>query len=59
MLNTTTTYQGLNATQVAESRQRNGVNILTPPKKKSLLLRFLNFDPIIIILLVAGLPLWA
>lgn len=54
MLNTTTTYQGLNATQVAESRQRNGVNILTPPKKKSLLLRFLNFDPIIIILLVAG-----
>ena len=49
-------YQGLNEIQVAESRAKHGVNILTPPKKESLLTRFLGKfrDPLIIILLVAG-----
>ena len=51
-----THYQGLNEIQVAESRAKHGVNVLTPPKKESLLTRFLGKfrDPLIIILLVAG-----
>ncbi len=49
-------YQGLTEAQVEESRVKNGVNILTPPRKESLLKRFLEKfrDPLIIILLVAG-----
>lgn len=48
-------YKGLDDSQVAESRQRYGVNMLTPPKKKSVwLLFFEKFnDPIIRILLIA------
>lgn len=50
-------YTGLNARQVAESRQEHGVNVLTPPKQKSVWKRFLEKfrDPLIIILLCAGI----
>lgn len=50
-------YQGLTDAQVSESRKIHGVNILTPPKKESLIKRYLEKfkDPLIIILLVAGL----
>ncbi len=46
---------GLNQTQVEESRAKHGVNILTPPPKPSLWVKFFeNFkDPMIRILLVA------
>ncbi len=46
---------GLNLTQVEESRAKHGVNILTPPPKPSLWIKFFeNFkDPMIRILLVA------
>ncbi|MBQ2838679.1 MAG: calcium-translocating P-type ATPase, PMCA-type [Muribaculaceae bacterium] len=46
---------GLNAQQVEESRVKHGVNILTPPPKPSLWVKFFeNFkDPMIRILLVA------
>lgn len=49
-------YEGLTGAQVAESRQKHGVNILTPAEKQSLLSRFLEKfgDPLIIILLIAG-----
>ncbi|MDE7179789.1 MAG: calcium-translocating P-type ATPase, PMCA-type [Muribaculaceae bacterium] len=49
-------YEGLTGAQVAESRQKYGVNILTPAEKQSLLSRFLEKfgDPLIIILLIAG-----
>ncbi|MDE5655893.1 MAG: calcium-translocating P-type ATPase, PMCA-type [Muribaculaceae bacterium] len=49
-------YTGLTDAQVEDSRSRNGANILTPPRKKSLFSRFLEKfnDPLIIILLVAG-----
>ncbi|MDE5643220.1 MAG: calcium-translocating P-type ATPase, PMCA-type [Muribaculaceae bacterium] len=49
-------YTGLTDTQVAESREKHGANILTPPQKESLLMRFLEKfgDPLIIILLIAG-----
>lgn len=49
-------YTGLNDAQVAESRQKHGINILTPPEKEPLWKRFLyKFqDPLIIILIVAG-----
>ena len=49
-------YTGLTDAQVAESRQKNGVNILTPVEKESLFKKFLEkfTDPLIIILLVAG-----
>ena len=49
-------YVGLNEAEVAESRRRNGVNILTPPAKESLLKQFLEKfgDPLIIILMIAG-----
>ncbi len=49
-------YKGLSDAQVAESREKNGVNILTPADKDPLWKRFLEkfSDPLIIILLVAG-----
>lgn len=49
-------YTGLTDAQVMESREKNGSNILTPPKKEPLWKRFLEKfgDPLIIILLVAG-----
>lgn len=49
-------YTGLSAREVAESRAKHGTNVLTPPEKESLLMRFLEKfkDPLIIILLVAG-----
>lgn len=48
-------YQGLSAKQVEESRAKHGFNILTPPKKESLFVLFLQKfkDPIIQILLIA------
>lgn len=50
-------FYGLTDAQIAESRKIHGVNILTPPKKPSILRRyFAKFrDPLIIILLIAGL----
>ena len=50
-------YKGLTAEEVARSRADNGANILTPPEKDSLWLKFLRkfSDPLVIILLVAGL----
>lgn len=49
-------YEGLTDAQVLESRREHGVNVLTPPKKRSMFMRFLEKfkDPLIIILLVAG-----
>ena len=49
-------YDGLTDAQVLESRREHGVNVLTPPKKRSMFMRFLEKfkDPLIIILLVAG-----
>lgn len=49
-------YRGLSESQIAESRKKNGVNILTPPPKDPLWKRFLEKfgDPLIIILLIAG-----
>lgn len=49
-------YTGLSDQEVAESRQRHGENILTPPAQTPLWQRFLEkfTDPLIIILLVAG-----
>lgn len=49
-------YTGLTSAQVAESRRNNGVNILTPPARESLWVKYLKTfrDPLIIILLVAG-----
>lgn len=48
--------KGLDEAQVIDSRATHGINVLTPPKKKSLLVNFLEKfrDPLIIILLVAG-----
>ncbi|MFA6883717.1 MAG: cation-translocating P-type ATPase [Paludibacteraceae bacterium] len=50
-------YLGLNDAQVIESRQKNGVNILTPPEKEPLWKQFIEKfeDPLIRILMVAGL----
>lgn len=50
-------YQGLTEAEVLKSREQHGVNILTPPKKESLLSKFLEKfeDPLIRILLVAGI----
>lgn len=47
--------KGLNPQQVKESREKHGINILTPPPKPSLWIKFFeNFkDPMIRILLVA------
>ena len=49
-------YTGLTDQEVAESRQKNGANVLTPPQKDPLWKQFLmKFrDPLIIILLIAG-----
>lgn len=49
-------YTGLTDAQVLESRQRYGVNVLTPPEKEPLWKQFLEKfgDPLIIILLIAG-----
>ena len=49
-------YTGLTEDEVAESRRLNGSNLLTPPQKESLLMRFLmKFgDPLIVILIIAG-----
>ena len=48
-------YQGLSIKQVEESRAKHGFNVLTPPKKESVLHQFLEKfnDPIIQILLIA------
>jgi len=48
-------YNGLSQSEVLESRTQYGSNVMTPPKKESLLKRFLQCfaDPIIRILLVA------
>ena len=48
--------QGLNDAQVAESRKAHGQNVLTPPKRTSLWMLYLEKyrDPIIQILLVAA-----
>ena len=48
-------YTGLTVAEVLESRRKNGVNILTSAKKKSLFKRFLEKfgDPLIIILMIA------
>lgn len=50
-------HQGLTDSQVIESRNRNGANLLTPPKRTSLWKLYLEKyrDPIIQILLVAAL----
>lgn len=49
-------YAGLSDMEVAESREKYGINLLTPPQKESLFSRFLKKfnDPLIIILLIAG-----
>lgn len=49
-------YEGLTEQEVLRSRQENGINILTPPKKTPLWKQFLSkfSDPLIIILLIAG-----
>ncbi|MBR5832790.1 MAG: cation-translocating P-type ATPase [Bacteroidales bacterium] len=49
-------YQGLTEAEVVKSREKHGVNILTPPEKESLFSKFLEKfeDPLIRILLVAG-----
>lgn len=49
-------YRGLTSAEVAESRAKNGVNVLTPPEKESLFVKFLKKfrDPLIIVLLIAG-----
>ena len=45
-------HVGLTDTQVLESREKNGVNVLTPPVKEPLWKKFLDKfgDPLIIIL---------
>lgn len=49
-------YVGLTDAEVLKNRQRDGINILTPPEKEPLWKKFLEKfgDPLIIILLVAG-----
>lgn len=56
-MKTNLNYFGLNDKQIAESRKIHGVNILTPPKKKSVFKRYLEKfrDPLIIILVIACL----
>ena len=50
-------YTGLSDAEVLESRQKYGANILTEPERIPLWKRFLEkfFDPLIVILLVAGI----
>lgn len=47
--------RGLTPQQVAESAQQHGINLITPPKKQSLLVLYLKKlrDPLIIILIIA------
>ena len=49
-------YKGLSAAQVEESRRLHGANILTPPPRESLWIKYLRTfrDPLIVVLLVAG-----
>lgn len=49
-------YTGLTDTEVSESREKNGANILTPPEKDPIWKQFLQkfTEPLIIILLIAG-----
>lgn len=56
-MDTTHRLNGLTDAQVISSREKNGVNILTPPKKESLWHKFLKkfSDPLIIVLIIAGL----
>ncbi len=56
MTHSQTRYTGLTSAQVEQSRAQHGCNILTPPKRRPLLLQLLDHfrDPLIIILLVAG-----
>ncbi len=51
-----TNYKGLSDQEVIESREKYGVNILTPAKKVPLWKKFLEKfkDPMIIVLLIAG-----
>lgn len=51
-----THYNGLRSQEVVDSRNKFGSNILTPPEKESLFVKFLEKfkDPLIIILLIAG-----
>ncbi|MBO7134259.1 MAG: calcium-translocating P-type ATPase, PMCA-type [Bacteroidales bacterium] len=48
-------YTGLTDAQVIESREKNGINVLTPPKRESLWKKFIDCfsDPLIRILLIA------
>ena len=48
-------HQGLNTAQVIQSRQKHGVNVITPPPRPSLWRKYLGYfrDPLIRILLVA------
>lgn len=48
-------YEGLSEAQVRESREKHGVNVLTPPERESLWKKFIDCfsDPLIRILLVA------
>ena len=50
-------FTGLTDAQVLESREKNGRNVLTPPKKDPLWKQYLEKfeDPLIIILLIAGI----
>lgn len=49
-------YTGLTAAEAEQSRSRNGANVLTPPRRESVFMLFLEKfrDPLIIILLIAG-----
>lgn len=49
-------YKGLSSEEVSESCVKYGVNVLTPPEKESLFMKFLGKfkDPLIIVLLIAG-----
>ncbi len=55
MKDSTDPHTGLSSAEVEESRQKFGRNVLTPPKKTSLLVKFLAqfLDPLILILLAA------
>jgi len=50
-------HTGLNEQQVAESREKNGANLLTPPKRTSLWKLYLEKfdDPVIRVLLIAAM----
>ena len=50
-------YTGLTDAQVLVSREKNGRNVLTPPKKDPLWKQYLEKfeDPLILILLIAGI----